>query len=134
MKRDQLFPSRFVRAADLKGAAHTVIIESVGLEQIDEERSKPVARFENRARGLVLNATNYDAVAQIYGDETDDWIGQPIQLYPTKVPFKGKLVDAVRVRAAPPATPDPAPAPKPKPGIPPKPAQPDSDFDDEIPF
>jgi hypothetical protein len=98
MNRAELYPSRFLKHADLKGRTCTVVIDQITLEDVDEEKQKPVLHFKYRQKGLVLNATNYDLIADSYGDETDDWAGQPIELYPTRVPFKGKLVDAIRVR------------------------------------
>ena len=75
----------------------------------DDGKQKPVIYFRGKEKGLVCNATNYDVIADAYGDETDDWAGQPIELYPTKVPFKGQLTDAIRVRI-PQAKPEPAPS------------------------
>jgi hypothetical protein len=130
MNRAELFPSRFLKHADLKGRACIVVIDAVMLEDIDEEKQKPVLHFKNKQKGLVCNATNYDTIADAYGDETDGWTGQPIELYPTRVPFKGKMTDAVRVRIPPAAAPSkPEPAP-----LKPKPATPDADLDDEIVF
>ena len=37
-------------------------------------------------------------IAELYGDDSVDWRGKEIELYPTKVEFSGKLVDAIRVR------------------------------------
>ena len=130
MNRSELFPSRYVRHADLLGRTSTVVIESVALEDVgDEDKRKPVIHFRGKQKGLVLNATNYNIIADAYGDETDDWAGQPIELYPTKVPFKGKLTDAIRVRI-PPTKPGPAPVPTPVP----KPAPASVELNDEIPF
>jgi len=98
MNRAELYPSRFLKHADLKGRPCVVVIEDLTLEDIDEEKQKPVLHFKNRQKGLVLNATNFDMIADSYGDESDSWIGQPVELYPTRVPFKGKQVDAIRVR------------------------------------
>ena len=109
MNRNELFPSRFLKCADLQGRAQTVIVERVDLEDVGDEAQKPVAHFRKCGKGLVLNATNYDTIADAYGDETDNWPGKAIEVYPTRVPFKGKLTDAIRVRI-PTAT---APAAKP---------------------
>ena len=83
--------------------------------------------FRGKQKGFVVNATNYDVIADAYGDETDDWAGQPIELYPTRVHFKGQLTDAIRVRI-----PQAKPAPKPAPTPTSKPAP--EAFDDEIPW
>jgi hypothetical protein len=111
MKRSELFPSRFLRHADLQGRPQIVIIKDVTLEDVgDDSKQKPVIRFRGKEKGFVCNATNYDVIADAYGDETDDWAGQPIELYPTRVPFKGQLTDAIRVRI-PQAKPTPKPVP-----------------------
>ena len=128
MKRHELFPSRFLRHADLQGRPQTVIIEDVTLEDVGGEK-KPVIRFRGKQKGFVCNATNYDIIADAYGDQTDDWPGQPLELYPTRVQFKGQLTDAVRVRI-PPAK--PAPAPKQAPA--PKPAPEASELNDDVPW
>jgi hypothetical protein len=95
----------------------------------DDGKQKPVIRFRGKEKGFVCNATNYDVIADAYGDETDDWAGQPIVLYPTRVAFKGQLTDAIRVRI-PPATPVPASKPVPTP----KPAPGSDELNDDVPF
>jgi len=129
MKRTDLFPSRFLRCVDLQGRPQTVIIKLVSLEDVgDDGKQKPVIYFRGKEKGLVCNATNFDVIAEAYGDETDDWAGQPIEIYPTKVPFKGQLTDAIRVRIPQAKTQaKPAPAPKPAPAL-------AEELSDEIPF
>jgi hypothetical protein len=113
MRRSELFPSRFLRHADLQGRPQTVIIKDVALEDVGGDgKQKPVIRFRGKEKGFVCNATNYDVIADAYGDETDDWAGQPIELYPTRVAFKGQLTDTIRVRIP---QAKPAPAQKPAP-------------------
>jgi hypothetical protein len=130
MNRSELFPSKYLKAADLKGRPQTVIIEDVTREEVgDDKRSKPVMTFRGKTKGLVVNSTNYDTIADAYGDETSDWNGRPIELYPTKVDFKGTRTDAIRVRI--PRTPHPAVKPAPEPVKPP-PAR--DDMNDEIAF
>jgi len=107
-----------------------VIITEVNLEDVgDDSKQKPVIRFRGKVKGFVCNATNYDLIADAYGDETDDWAGQPIELYPTRVPFKGQLTDTIRVRI-PQAKPEPAQNPAPVP----KPAPVSVELNDEIQF
>ena len=97
MIREEIFPGRFLKAADLDGKAVTMTIESVVQEELDEQ-VKAVVYFRGKSKALVLNATNYDAIADNHGVQTDDWPGAEIELYPTTVPFKGKVVPCVRVR------------------------------------
>ena len=60
--------------------------------------NKPVARFKNKSKALVLNKTNLRSIEEITGtDETDDWRGARITLYPTRVDYQGRRVDAIRI-------------------------------------
>ena len=62
--------------------------------------------FVGAKKVLALNRTNFDAVADATGeDDTDNWPGRQIELYPTKTQLGNKTVDCIRVR--PPAQPKP---------------------------
>jgi hypothetical protein len=99
MHIDQLFPSRFLRCADLNGQPMRVTIEALKREDIGGE-TKVVLSFTNGTKALVLNKTNGKAVARALGDETSAWRGKAVVLVPAQVDFKGALVDAIRVRPA----------------------------------
>lgn len=111
MKISQVFPSKYVAAADLNGKTVTLTIKAVTLEEMvthkDERVKKPVVWFERATKGLVLNVTNAKIIAALYGDETNDWLGQRISIYPTRVKAFGQLQDAIRVREEVPAQPKP---------------------------
>ena len=108
MKRDDIFPSRFFKAADLGGKAVTVTVERVVQEELDE--LKAVVYFHRATKALVLNATNFDSIAAYYGKDTDEWTDAELELYPTTVLFKGKTVPCVRVRIPQPSLPTEAEA------------------------
>lgn len=91
------FPSTYLKAADLQGRRVSVQIDGVRMEDIGGEH-KPILSFVGKDKGLVLNKTNATMIAEICGsEETDEWQGQAIVLYPTKTDFQGKRVDAIRV-------------------------------------
>jgi hypothetical protein len=85
-----------------------------------DEDDKLVVYFKGAKKGLVLNVTNANMIAEIVGtEEMDEWAGKQIVLYPARVDFKGKRVPAVRVDyptannnkpAVPAAAPPPSPA------------------------
>lgn len=96
------FPSAYVKAAEIpSGRMVRVTIESVSVEDVGgkgkAEDKKPVLYFVGTEKGLVLNKTNANAIADTYGTETDEWIGKRIELFSTKVEYQGKMVPAVRV-------------------------------------
>lgn len=98
---------QYLRATDLQGPITAtishVVEEQVGAE--DEREAKLVMHFMKGQKGLVLNQTNLQACAALYGDETDAWTGKRIELYvDPNVFFSGKKIGGLRLRA-------PAPAP-----------------------
>ena len=98
---DSLFESQWVRACDLRGQPRTVTIAKITTEVVGRfEEHLPVIWFDGKKKGMVLNKTNAAAIAEIYGRETDHWLGQPITLFPTTAKVEGRVVPAVRIRAA----------------------------------
>ncbi|MCA9047422.1 MAG: hypothetical protein KDA89_01760 [Planctomycetaceae bacterium] len=47
-----------------------------------------------------MNKTNALIISGLYSDETDEWIGCRITLYPTETQFGAKMVDCIRIRDA----------------------------------
>jgi hypothetical protein len=88
--------------------------------------------FRGGTKALVLNLTNWDAVADIAGDDTDGWPGQRIEVFPTTTELRGKIVDCIRIR--PPAQREFVPAATKKKPPPPAAAGNGGGLDDEIPF
>ena len=110
---DTLFPSRFLKASDLNGRDVNIQIRSVSFEEMENNRGepeqKPVLWFEKTEKGMVLNRTNGNTIAELHGPDTERWIGQLITLYSAEVEAFGKMTDAIRVRLQP-VTNQPAPA------------------------
>ena len=100
MRIDELYPSRFLRFADLDGKPMRVTISGTAREDVFGE-SKVIMSFADGTKQLILNKTNARAIAHILGDETSAWRGHDIMLVPAQVPFKGDIVDAIRVKPAP---------------------------------
>jgi hypothetical protein len=124
MHIDQLYPSRFLRCADLDGEERRVTIAGLKREDIGGEQ-KVVLSFTDDTKQLILNKTNAKTIAKALGNETRAWTGKEIILWPTQVDFRGDFVDAIRVRAVPQRSQPHAPtAVKPD----------DVPFDDDIPF
>jgi hypothetical protein len=109
------FPSNYLKASDLKGRSVVVAVDRIEFEPVGQKKEmKPVLYFAGKDKGLVLNKTNAAKIISLLGtDETDNWRGGRIQLYPTETSFQGDMVDCIRVKAAPQngqrATPPPPP-------------------------
>ena len=101
MKISAAFPSNYLKSDDLDGQPRIVTVRTCVQEELGQGRDKekkPVLYFSKGTKGLVLNITNARVIAKAYGDDTGNWAGEPIEIYPTQVEFKGDLVDAIRVR------------------------------------
>jgi hypothetical protein len=103
MKRDDVFPSKYLKASDLNGKPVVLTIESAPLELLKnpegQEQHKVVLYFRGAKKALPLNVTNFDSVAEICGGDTEDWPGGKVELYPDRTRMAGKLVDCIRIRA-----------------------------------
>jgi hypothetical protein len=132
MKRDDLFPSKYAKCADLKGKPRIVEIEHAPIETLKnpkgEEQRKVVLYFKGAKKALPLNLTNFDAVAEIAGsDETNDWPGTRIELYPATTMMGGKITDCIRIRRSREELPISPPPPPTKPAV-------DPELNEEIPW
>ncbi|MCF8014668.1 MAG: hypothetical protein K9L65_03035 [Chromatiaceae bacterium] len=105
-----LFPSNFLKAADLQGQVRRVTIESCMPEQLGQGEIKPALQFRGVPKKLILNKTNGLLIAASFGTETTAWAGREIELYPENVMFQGQVVPAIRVRVPIGAAPAPAAA------------------------
>lgn len=133
---NDVFPSKYLKASDLKGREVTVAIRELVMEKIGDD-TKPILYFMNKEKGMVLNKTNSMNIAIAYGPETEAWAGHPVTLFAAWVDYQGKQVQGLRVRvaqttSAPYQAPPPARTPAPAQAAPaPVAADP---FDDAIPF
>lgn len=97
---DELFPSPFLKASDV---AHSpvVTIRRIEIEEVSnsngEKEEKPIVFFGEFEKGMVLNKTNAQVIASLYGDDTDDWIGARLTLYKAMVQAYGEMKPAIRI-------------------------------------
>lgn len=110
MKVSEAFPSKFLKAEDLRGRKVEVKIKNVEMEKIGDDY-KPVLYFSGKDKSLTLNKTNSLMIAKIVGtDEMDEWIGKRIVLRPDVTTYQGKPTDCIRVEAPAAASPPALPA------------------------
>lgn len=141
MKGSQVFPSKYLKAQDIpQGQFAAVTIDRVQMEDVSGDgEDKPVIYFRGKNKGMVLNRTNWSSIADVYGDESDNWSGQQVSLYQTTTQFQGKNTPCLRVQVyngqgqGKPAAAPPRQQPKPQP--PENPIPEDGGIDvDSIPF
>ena len=106
MNIDDMGESRFLRAADCGEEGIRATIEHVVKQNVaplnEPPKEKWTVHHSNGVKPFVLNKTTREQIAEILGSrDTNDWIGGQVEYYRAhNIPFKGKLVDGIRVRAA----------------------------------
>lgn len=108
MKRNDVFPSRFLKADDLQERDLTVTIKDCEMveftdPQTRERDDKPVLYFQEQGvKPLILNKTNFSTIEKVLGsDETEDWKGKKITLFGIEVEAFGNITLTIRVRQKP---------------------------------
>jgi hypothetical protein len=117
MRSTDLYPSKFLKSADVKTKPKIATISYlVGKEKVGQDKQeKPVLYFENGVKPMVINKTNFEEIEAAFGD-SDDWPGHRIKIFCAPTLFQGKRVDGIRVEPI-----DSGPVPK-------------DDLNDEVPL
>ena len=128
------FPSKWLKA---EGCNPPLILEikSMGFEDVGsgtDIKRKLCAFFVEIPQGWVLNKTNADLLCAMFGtDDYLEWVGSKVCLGSVKVPFQGKIVDAIRVLPMPARKTRPLATRKP---TPPPPPEEEDESDTEVGF
>jgi len=101
--RNEAFPSKYLKASDLQGRPVTLRIKDAPQEVLKgfdgQQQTKTVVYFAGTSKKLPLNRTNWNAIADVTGEEDSDrWPGHKIELYPTTTEMNGRELPCIRVR------------------------------------
>lgn len=100
---NDIFPSRYLKAHELKGTSPTVTIERVGVEQVRSRvkvDTKPVLYFRGKTKGLLLNKTMAQSLTEIAGSPlTEAWAGVTVTLFATTATFDKAVHQVIRIKA-----------------------------------
>lgn len=104
MKVNDMFPSRFLRGADLS-APVTVTIARVVTERMYKPGAGEVDGYvlycEKASKGIVLSKGLALTIAQALGaEDTDQWTGRAVILFPQPMRVGGRDLVAIRAKAA----------------------------------
>lgn len=93
--------SKWLKASDLKRDGRPVkaevTIDRVELVEFKDNTKKIGIFFQGREKGMVLNKTNAALIAEQHGQDTQQWAGKKIKIYPTTTDFGGERVECLRV-------------------------------------
>jgi hypothetical protein len=110
MKRHEALPSKYLSKEDFETPA-TCQIKEVVSEEVQGEHgmeTKPVLYIDqantavDKARGIIVNGTNWDSIVEITDEnDSDNWGGKLVEIYhEPNVMFGRKKVGGIRVREA----------------------------------
>lgn len=114
MKLSQMFPSKYLIADDLQPSGFTLVtIEEVDWLDVSAYKDSPdepdasyLLRFREFRKPMRLNKTNAHIIADVLkSDETNDWIGRQVRIFPTTTSYGGKQFRVIRVDINPVAAP-----------------------------
>jgi hypothetical protein len=103
MKMHEMFPSNYSKKEEFL-TPRVCIIAGVGQEELkdgDTTETKNILHFKGDGiKPLVLNKINALTIAELYGDDSDNWNGKPIEVYADhSIMMAGKKVGGIRLRA-----------------------------------
>ena len=105
MKTNDVFPSKYLKAEDelfdngeVTATIKSVVKETLTSRDSNKEEAKPVMYFVELDKGLILNKTNWGACVKMYGDESDNWVGDKVTLITVDVDAFGDVVSAIRIK------------------------------------
>lgn len=93
------YPTKFLSASDIGEQPRLGTVKTVTFEKMSDNETKLCVWLNEYDKGLILNKTNANNIADFLGPETDAWMGHQIVMVTTMVDFQGRSVEAIRVRA-----------------------------------
>jgi len=104
MKIDEIFPRKYASGEDLAGKPVTLEIRAIIPETMrPATNAQPVEKwvvyFEKAQKGIILSRTLANQIVDATGQEdTVNWIGKRVTLYPLPMRVAGRDVIAIRAR------------------------------------
>jgi len=85
--------SRWLKAADLPpGRATSVTVKLADEHTFEQTReTKPYLDFNELTQSMSLNVTQFKTMVALFGDNSDSWVGQRINLRPVISSYQAKL-------------------------------------------
>jgi hypothetical protein len=98
-----IYGSRFLNAEDIEGETIVGPILECGIENFADavggKKQKLVISLAQADKPIVVNATNADRIAAVYGDDWEQWLGKVVCIQSGRTRFAGKMVKCVEITA-----------------------------------
>ncbi|MHA1544116.1 MAG: hypothetical protein ACTSU8_03175 [Alphaproteobacteria bacterium] len=104
MKLGNMFPRKYATGEDLNGNDVTVTVKKMMIEKMSPRAGQPpqdrfVLYFDETVKGVILSRTLADQIAGILqADDTDQWTGKKVTLFPQPLTVAGTPRIAIRAR------------------------------------
>ena len=96
MNVHEMYRSDYMKSDDLNGQALCLSITECLAEKAGGDERLVLAFFEVPSL-MILDRTNTNMLAELYGPETSEWRGKVIKLAPSTTLFLGQVVKYVRI-------------------------------------
>ncbi len=96
MNVHEMYRSDYMRSDSFNGQAFCFTITDCSAEKAEGDERLVLAFFEVSSL-MILDRTNTNMLAELYGPETSEWIGKVIKLAPSTTLFLGQVVKYVRI-------------------------------------
>ena len=101
MKFGDMFQSNYFRLDDFDSAGRAFTITRVFQDELGENRErKNIVAFSECEQKLVLSKGRGMSLVELFGDESDNWVGKRITVYRGKAKSGKGTVDALCIREA----------------------------------
>lgn len=103
LKVSDAYPSKYINATDLGGTRVDLTIERISLEEVpsfeegEDNVNKMCVWFAGKQKGMLLSPTNARFLAQVFGDDSDLWVGKQVALYSVKQKVYGQMKDVLTI-------------------------------------
>ena len=98
MNTDDIYPGKYLKAADIDEGGMTVTIDDFAMEEVGQAREQKAVVYFKECKPMICNKTNKNTLAILLGKETDDWIGQQVELTVLMVNYGSDVVPGIRVQ------------------------------------
>jgi hypothetical protein len=91
------FRTGLLKASDLTSVSVVVEIVNVTEREFEGVNKVVLSTTGFNGRGLTLNQTRLDTLAEAFGDDMDEWVGRKIVVKRGSAQFRGQKVAAIEV-------------------------------------
>jgi len=96
MNVHEMYRSNYMKSDSLNGQAFCFTITDCSAEKAEGDERLVLAFFEVSSL-MILDRTNTNMLAELYGPETSEWGGKVIKLAPSTTLFLGEIVKYIRI-------------------------------------